>query len=97
MAIGGTHPHYALPWDAKALTGFRTRRYRGTGGPIRHVALTLTEVLRLYVEASTAWGRTDTTNEAERFGAAVLSLGAANARAAGDCADIRTRGAVDCG
>ena len=79
MAIGRTYTHYASPLDAKALTGFRARRYRGTGGPIRHVAPTLTELLRLYVEASTAWGRTDTTNEAERFGAAVLSLGAASA------------------
>ena len=47
--IGRTHTHYELALDAKAAIAFPARRDRGIDSQIRHIAPTLTEVLRLYV------------------------------------------------
>ena len=94
--IGRTHTHYELALDAKAATAFPARRESGTGGPTRHVAQTLTEVLCRYVEASTARGQHDTTIATERFGADVQSNRAASARVTGARADILARVFTDC-
>ena len=99
--IGRTHTHCALALDAKAATAFPARRDCGTGDPIRHVAPTLTEVLRLYVEASTAWKRLNITIETERLVAAVQSHRAASARGLTDYRWARNRtrtvaGDTDC-
>ena len=80
VPIGRIRAHYALAFDAKAAIAFPARRDRRTGGPIKHLAPTLTEVASRSFEASTAWGRLEITIETERFGADVQSTRAASAR-----------------
>ena len=47
VPIGRTYTHNALAFDAKPAAAFPAWRDCGTGGPIKHVAPTLAEVLRV--------------------------------------------------